>query len=283
MITKLTPNQEALLPVYRDKWLKIGLSTEPVEIDEATKAVELLYKCGGLEPPKEILFASGPTVAKKILKKYKKNTSILESCVYGSQEVYWLSFYDFFQTECGINLDNKLDGLFATAKTCGWIVVYDKFAIVMDRPTSIKMDDQNRLHCENGPAVSYPDGFEVYSWHGTRVPSDWIKNKSSLTAKKAITWENIEQRRAACEILGWINVLSELDSKVINEDEDPTIGTLLEVNIPEVGKEKFLKVLCGTGRTFAIPVPPDMKTALEANAWTFGINPEDLRDLEIRT
>ena len=61
------------------------------------------------------------------------------------------------------------------------------------------------------------------------------------------------------------------------------IGTLLEVNLPDIGKEKFLKVLCGTGREFAIPVPPFMKTALEANAWTYGLDGDLLRDLEVRT
>ena len=62
------------------------------------------------------------------------------------------------------------------------------------------------------------------------------------------------------------------------------IGTLLEVDIPDIGREKFLRVLCGTGREFALPVPPDMKTALQANAWTFGMDdPNELLNLEIRT
>ena len=115
------------------------------------------------------------------------------------------------------------------------------------------------------------------------IPAEWIEKKAKLTPKIALSWENIEQRRCACEILGWAKILRELNSKVIDSDEDPMIGTLLEVNIPDIGREKFLQVLCGTGRTFAIPVPPNCKTALEANAWTFGVEPETLRDLEVRT
>jgi hypothetical protein len=30
-------------------------------------------------------------------------------------------------------------------------------------------------------------------------------------------------------------------------------------------------------------VPPDMRTALQANAWTFDIEPDVLRMLEVRT
>ena len=56
-----------------------------------------------------------------------------------------------------------------------------------------------------------------------------------------------------------------------------------DLDIPDIGREKFLKVKCGTGREFAIPVPPDMKTALEANAWTYAIEPDVLRMLEVRT
>ena len=92
-----------------------------------------------------------------------------------------------------------------------------------------------------------------------------------------------EERRAACEILGWANILRELDAKVINEDGDPEIGTLVEVDLPDIGKEKFLRVLCGTKREFALPVPPDMKTALQANAWTFGMDIKDFVVPEVRT
>jgi len=278
-IDKLTAEQEAQLEVYRDKWIKIGLSTERVDHDAARVAVELLYKCGGLEPPKEILFANGPKHAKKLL----GDRSVTESCVYGSHEAAWLSFYDYMQNVLGVDFDGKLDGLWAVAKTCGWVSCYDTLAIVQDRPLHIKMDEDNRLHCENGPAILYDDGFAVYAWHGVRIPGEWITNKGSLTPKIALTWENMEQRRAACEILGWVHILNELDAKVLDVDPDPQIGTLVEVNIPEIGKERFIRVLCGTGREFAIPVPPDMKTALEANAWTYDIDPDLLKTLEVRT
>ena len=281
-IDKLTKEQEDMLSVYRDKWLGIGLSTERVNPVEAEPAVKLMYTCVGLEPPKNIYFTKGPIEAKKVMKGLGITGSVADSSVFGSQEAGWLSFYDFFQNEFNLDFEGKLDGLIAVAKTCGWVAVYDEAAIVQDRPEIIKMDENNRLHCENGPAVRYADGFEVYSWHGVRVPAEWIRDKS-LDAKTAITWDNMEERRAACEILGWANVLDELQSKVIDEDEDPHIGTLLVVEIPDIGTEKFLKVLCGTGRTFAIPVPPHMLSAMEANCWTYGFTENELRDLEIRT
>ena len=247
-IESLTPEQEAQLDVYRDKWIKIGLSTERVDREVAMESVRKLYECGGLPMPKNVEFAGGPDEARDILRRYGVDAPVTTSCVYGSHEAGWLSFYDYMQTELGIDFEGKLDGLFATAKTCGWVTVYDELAIIQDRPSCIKMDDQDRAHCEDGPAIAYADGFSVYSWHGVRVPDEWIKDKKSLTAKTALTWENTEQRRAACEILGWINVLAELKSKTIDEDDDEMIGTLLEVDIPDIGREKFLKVKCEIGR-----------------------------------
>ena len=162
-------------------------------------------------------------------------------------------------------------------------VMHEKFCIVSDFPELLKIDEQNRAHGQDGPSHRWRDGWSLYHWHGVAVPEHWIMNKNSLSAKEAITWENIEQRRAACEILGWAKVLRELDAKVINEDGDPEIGTLVEVNLPDIGKEKFLRVLCGTKREFALPVPPDMKTALQANAWTFGMDIKDFVVPEVRT
>jgi hypothetical protein len=41
-IERLTPEQEALLPEYRDKWRKIALSTEPIDRQQATEAIKAL-------------------------------------------------------------------------------------------------------------------------------------------------------------------------------------------------------------------------------------------------
>jgi hypothetical protein len=162
-------------------------------------------------------------------------------------------------------------------------VMHEDFCIVSDFPEVLKVDDQNRPHCQDGPSHRWRDGWSLYHWHGVQVPEEWIMKPGHLTASMAITWENIEQRRAACEILGWAKILKELKAKVIDTDGDPEIGELLEVELPGIGKEKFLRVLCGTGREFALPVPPEMKTALEAQSWTWDLKPDEFKVPEVRT
>ncbi len=285
-IEKLTPEQEAKFPEYVDRWTKIGLATGEVDLPKAKAAVCLAYEKAGLPHPTRFFVAKSPIDAIKIIKELEPSfteSEIFSDMVFGCQDASWLSFYQFFRDEVGIEECHQLDGLIELVNHTGWLSMYDDTVVFQDRPEIIKMDEQNRLHCEDGPAIRFRDGFSIYAWHGTTVPDEWISDKSSLTPKIALTWENLEQRRCAAEILGWAKVLKELNAVVVDKDGDPMIGTLIEVDIPDIGREKFLRVLCGTGREFALPVPPEMKTALEANAWTYDINPNELLDLEIRT
>jgi hypothetical protein len=79
MIDKLTPEQEALIPVYRDKWRKIALSTERIDRQKAAKAVKAVYTSFYLNEP-EILFfdspfAAGEYVLNKIVNQLLKELS----------------------------------------------------------------------------------------------------------------------------------------------------------------------------------------------------------------
>ncbi len=164
----------------------------------------------------------------------------------------------------------------------GFRVMHEKFCIVSDFPDVIKIDERNLSHCENGPSHRWSDGWALYHWHGVRVPQNWIEDRASLTPEIALKEQNAELRRSACEIIGWNNILTKLKAKTIQKDEDPMIGELVEVTL-EGNKERFLKVLCGTNREFAIPVPREMKTALEANAWTYDVPPDIIKRIEHRS
>ena len=163
----------------------------------------------------------------------------------------------------------------ATAIHGGPRFMHEKFCIVSDRPEFVKKDEQNRPHCLTGPHMRWRDGAEIYTERGTKVPASWINDPSSLDPKTALTWTNVEQRRVAAEIIGWKRVLESVSARVVDEDIDSSIGTLLEADLPDAPGSKFLRVRCGTGRTFVLPVPNEMRTALQANAWTY-----DFDDLE---
>jgi hypothetical protein len=292
VIEKLTPEQWASLPHYQKKWTDIGLSTEPLNFEKAKECATKAYEAVGLTPPTEWYHFRSPMecaveMAKKEFGDNPTTDQIQEHInaqVYGCHDAGWLSFYNFF-LDTGLEVCEPLVPIMELAKYCGWWAPYDTACALQDRPSEIHLDDQNLMHNETGPAIIYPDGYSVYGWHGTRVPREWIEDpENSLTPEVALYWENTEQRRAACEIIGWDKILEILNANVIDENENPEIGTLLEVNHENISgsTEKFLRVRCGTGRTFAIPVPPHVSTALEANAWTYNIAANDY-DIEVRT
>ena len=78
-------------------------------------------------------------------------------------------------------------------------------------------------------------------------------------------------------------MLEQLSCRAVDIDADPEIGALIEADIPDIGRQRFLRVRCGTGRELTLCVPPDMETAIQANAWTYDIDPDLMRRIEVRT
>lgn len=170
-------------------------------------------------------------------------------------------------------------------------------------------DDEGVLHSPIGPARVFADGTSVYLWRGMVVPTAWLPGPDEEWYKRygrhymlprgavhqpqpieALRMSNVELRRCACEILGWDAVIDSLNPRVVDVNPDPSIGTLIAVKLEDpfswayerAQEEYFLRVQCGTGRWFSLAVPPTMRTALEANAWTYGLDPGDYLP-EVRT
>lgn len=292
-IESLSEEQISQFKYYVETYTKIGLSCEPITFEAAVDAVKLAIECSNSLPnnytkmPTEWHYARGPREAFEIAKKIDKTITVdtfLGNTLWGSHDSDWVSFQSFMKEEVGVKDLEIFDGIYQMALNCGWTTILGDHCIIQDRPKSIKFDEQNRTHCENGPAIEYRDGYSVMSWHGTRFPREWVLK--GISASEALQVANSELRRVACEIVGWSQILEQLDYTIVEQDEDPMIGTLVEVNLPisedESSLEKFLMVKCGTGRTFALPVPPDMKTALQANAWTYGLEAHEYSP-EVRT
>jgi len=286
-VQSLTPAQTEMMPEYVKKWTDIGLSTGPTDRKAAEAAIKKAYKAADLPEPTQFYFARSPMDAIELISKLdpsKSKSDIYSEMIYGNQDASWLSFYDFMFEEVIPEKDHLAKGLMELAECCGWLNVYEDVVVFQDRPEFIKMDENDLLHSETGPAIKYSDGMTVHSWHGTRIPGEWIENPESLKPAEALAWENVEQRRCACEIIGWDTILESLNCEVIDTDGDPSIGTLVEVDsVSGDGRDRFLRVVCGTGRKFALPVPPEMKTALEAQCWGYNVPVDIIKGIEVRT
>lgn len=278
MITSLSEEQVAKFDHYVKKWIEIGISTSPIDVEKSLAALRQAYENVGLTfPDKYEVYDSPIAIIDAMKEKYNIDVNI-NNFLFGSHEATWLSFYNYFQEVCGIKECDKLNPFMELALHCGWVLAFDELVVLSKKPIHIKFDDENRTHCEDDYAIKYADNTGVAMWHGTRIPAEWVLDKSTITPEVCLQWEDVEQRRCACEIIGWANVLESLHAKTIDEDSDPTVGTLVEVDLPGVGVERFLIALDpNTERNVGLPVPKEMNTALEANSWTYGLDIKEFK------
>ena len=95
------------------------------------------------------------------------------------------------------------------------------FTIISDRPEIIKVDEQNRLHSENGPAVKWRDEMEQFYFHGVGVPGFVIVSPEKITIKDIEQEKNAEIRRIMIQrYKGGVKAyMKDSNAKKVSEDE----------------------------------------------------------------
>ena len=162
----LTPEQKARLPEIAQEWIAIGLSTK-TDREKAESLVPAIYREGGLEPPKQIMWEESPYAGYKKSKELLKGSERPLPC-YGSHDAHWLAFYSAF-LEFGVEECKKLIPLMEMAKCSGWFYPMDEVCILTPNPVHLSLDDQGRLHNDSRKAIEYPDGWGLYYIHGVAV------------------------------------------------------------------------------------------------------------------
>jgi hypothetical protein len=276
-MSELTESQKEQLPIYRDKWIEIGTNTDPIDEDRAREAIRLLYECGDQTPPSNVMFFESPKQIIDHLKtlppfKSRSNSDLLQLFIYGQHDASWLTYYDYLKGVVYEEDEGKLAGLIACAKQCGWIVPLKDHCFVSAKLAHVRYNADGQIHAEKSPALEYPDGWGVAVFQGQQIPLKWLENPPS--ASEMLSWPNVDQRQAGCELLGWHNILEELDSVSIDKHENPEIGELLKVTMvdpedsSETSEELFLRYRCPTQRTFATLVTDSQaQTAQQAQNW----------------
>jgi hypothetical protein len=200
-IDKLTPEQEAKLPEYRDKWIKIGLGTK-TDKELAAKHINECYVVSKFEPPKEILFVESPkAVLRELDERFgiKKEQALL---FYGNFEAGWASFYDYCINETEIQGLEPSVPFIELIKQVSITSFLDKMCIASELPKFIKLQDK-RLHCTTGPAIEYKDGFNVFALNGIRMKEEYVMTPADqMSVKMVMTEENVDVRRELLRKIG---------------------------------------------------------------------------------
>ena len=177
-IDSLTPEQQAKIPEYLEKYLQIGLSTTPCNRVNAEKAITASYVYQKLPPPEfewydspkagirraaEIAIGSYDLTDEQIREQASKAS-------YGSFEAYWVAFYAFLAGELPIEKDGLIDIVKDIVVDCGVYWTFEKTVIITEKPVAIHIKDQ-KLHNSEGLALEYKDGTGVFAIEGVRYPS----------------------------------------------------------------------------------------------------------------
>lgn len=304
-IDHLSDEQIHRMHKHRQKWIDRALRTDwnPEQFRETIPDV---YRAAKLDPPNNIITVDSPIAGLRMISNLKKgstqtkinghvSSSDLQIETKGLKWVppddgagycYCRAFYSFFLEEFGIGETlrpyYKIDesGAF-------WWWFYDTACIGVAPPHTMRFDQGDpdrripyRFHCEDGPAVIWPDGLSLYFWKGINIPSRWIEEKDSITATEVFEEQNQERKRVLGEILGWERILESVDGKRIQRDD---YGELWEAQMPGCEhKSRFIRIKCpSTDRVYVNPVPSTTNSCRSGLAWRFGVDrPEEYAPLQ---
>jgi hypothetical protein len=204
-----------------------------------------------------------------------RSTPAFERPGCGQHDAMWIGAFDAGRRMHGIEQPRALDGWAALARSCGWWWAFRDTAFACERQTRLRLDERDRLHAADGPALRFRDGFAVYAIHGVRV-EPWIVDEPARISPAEIDAEqNSEVRRVLMDIYGIERYLDDAGAIPFAHD---AFGTLYR--IPHRGHPSIVLVKVrnatpepdGTWKDYFLRVPPDMLTPREAVAWTFGLD-----------
>jgi hypothetical protein len=195
---------------------------------------------------------------------------------YGQHDSGWLAFYDVFTGH--VEGVNRLRGLKAVARDLGgWWWPFQRACIYTPRPVAVHRDAQYRLHAPGEMALSYPDGWGIYAWHGVPVPEHVIRAPLTLTAEQITTEPNAEIRRVMLERFGYERYLHATGATKVQADDYGEVYRFSRRDDSDVVMVKVVNATPdpdGTFHDYWLRVPPTIQSAREGVAWSFTQEPD---------
>ena len=258
-ITSLTPEQEAQIAVYRDRWIAIGLNTEPCNVEKTKAAIARAYEQQDLDAP---LYYLGPVnspyeaaIAEQVIQECVKNKTVFpdenteealnkfvidevekrkhnnveystSSQIFGCAD-YWLSYYEYFKNVLKLDGLEKIEPLVEIAENCGWWIPLQQIAIIQHRPLEIHREEVT-VNDEVRYVAHNPDGAAILFRGDCEYSNLYMVHGVRVTKKiidRNYTWQDIdnesnaEVRRVMIELYGQQKYLLDSNAKIVNEDE----------------------------------------------------------------
>jgi hypothetical protein len=153
-----------------------------------------------------------------------------------------------------------------------WIP-YDQVCLMMERPIEVSLDDLMRPHSDERAAIKFHSNWSVYCIRGIPVPERIFKG--DFTAVDIDDQPNVEMRRIMIDRYGLQRYLTDSGAEEIHRDEFGILyqkETEIDEPIVVVQVRNSTPEPDGTFKSYMLRVPPSIRTAKEAVAWTFGVD-----------
>jgi hypothetical protein len=196
-----------------------------------------------------------------------------------------LGAMQYLHDVCGMQRQTAaLLGLWEVAQNASWVVPHERVCWLADRPEILRHDANGRLHAADGPALKYPDGWSAYAWKGILV-SPWMIERPELVNVRTIAAAHDPQiRRCMIEIMTPARFIAEGGAYRVAQDDTGVLWrqrwrweAWAAVEVINGSPEPD-----GTFKHYFLQVPPTMRTAREAVAWTYGLTEQRYRPV-VRT
>ncbi|MEM9543775.1 MAG: DUF6745 domain-containing protein [Cyanobacteria bacterium P01_E01_bin.42] len=118
------------------------------------------------------------------------------------------AFYDILISVFNVEFQNNrgfdCKAAFQALKDIGgWILPRRETCVVCDRPRRLFLDEKNRPHAVEKPAIEYADGFEIYAYQGVWMPEEYGRYPPSQWQPQwLLTERNPELRRLLLQEIG---------------------------------------------------------------------------------
>lgn len=273
-LESLTPEQWQRADQYYRDALAAGYSTERVDRDKAGKTIS--------EAAKLVLNLKVPAKAKKWVESPLEGIEYLSSVGYPFPS----TFYDAFLTPWSMvwaPLVNFCVELFPkvptkeekkmlalvnelTSANAPFFFLFETEYIGCERPSTLKVNNEGRLSCLDGPAMAWDDGFSLWYVDGVEVKEEYVTDPlNSLTLATLQGERNAETRRALMLLYGTQRYLRDTGADLVDSTPHERLYRL------DDGSQIMLCNDHSTNRVYTLTAPEDAKTIADVQEALYGI------------
>ncbi len=129
-------------------------------------------------------------------------------------------------------VDNSvLKGNELICREAGWSILFEKLALVCEKPTAIHRNERGQLHKDGSLALAHSDGWGVYALNGVRMKPEYVLTpEEKINPMDVLKEENADQRRELIRKVGIGRMKAALPHKTMDKRGD---YELLSINLGE--------------------------------------------------